>query len=140
VERPAEKRLTRSQEDLLLAERLVTEAAALKGDGYRIYGGLCHSFPVLVQTCGLCQALAFHQSKAAGEGDRAKAHSMLLKHVGVLLHTDGDVLAAVRGASVTEYMLRTLRVLAAWIYFKRFAVSVQQVGRGQAAEEGESHG
>jgi CRISPR-associated protein Cmr5 len=54
--------MTRAQKDLVLAEELVSslpEDRELRD----IYGGLCHSFPVLVRTCGLCQALAFHTAE-----------------------------------------------------------------------------
>ena len=136
---PTEEWLSRSQQDLLLAESLVTGAAGLEGEGYRIYGGLCHSFPVLVQTCGLCQALAFHKSKAAGDGDRAKAHGLLLTHVGQLLGKCDDPLSVIRTCPVGEYMHHTRRVLSAWIYFKRFAVSILKVENSQLAEEGDDH-
>ena len=93
------------------------------------YKRLCNSFPVLVRTCGLCQALAFHKSKESKD----EAHALLLQHVkklledGELLKADSDPLDAVRTANTTQYMLHTRRILAAWIYFKRFAESILDV-------------
>lgn len=109
---------TRSQRDMkTAAERVNT----IKGKSWaKIYGGLCHSFPVLVHTIGLAQALAFHQSKAAGEGDRAQAHQQLLDDVKTVIGTGFDPASA----PLTEYLRATRQVLAAWVFFKRFAVSV----------------
>ena len=130
------KGLTHAQTDMLLAEQLVTEAAELGEKGAPIYGGLCHSFPVLVRTCGLCQALAFHKAKASsGSPDRAAAHGRLLAHIGRILGAGDDPLHAVRNAPAAEYMLHTRRVLAAWIYFKRFAESILNVSGAGDAEE-----
>ncbi len=116
---------SRAQTDMELAEKLVSE---LKGNdkAAKIYGGLCHSFPVMVRTCGLCQALAFSESKkAAGEG-RGEAHEKLLEHVAKLLDKQ-TAASAVQQMNASEYMFATRRVLAAWIYFKRFAVSILKV-------------
>lgn len=122
---------TKAQQDLILAERLVSEVATRGAEVKRIYGNLCHSFPVMVRTCGLCQAVAFSEDKASKDGDRATAHRLLLEHVGALLGTNNNQpLAILRTANAVEYMLYTRRVLAAWIYFKRFAVSILQVEAG----------
>jgi CRISPR-associated protein Cmr5 len=139
---------TRAQEDMILAERLVSEVEKIRNENGSegkttsdIYGGLCHSFPVLVRTCGLCQALAFSTDKAtATEGNgtsRNRAHGLLLKHVGQILGIQGDVLAAVRGADATQYMFYTRRALSAWVYFKRFAVSILKMESGQDGREAE---
>lgn len=104
-----------------------------------IYGNLCHEFPVLVRTCGLCQAIAFCADKAqSDEKARAEAYRLLLKHIGKVLgvETNGaggakdPLLEKILDAGTTEYMLHTRRVLQAWVYFKRFAVSVLGVKTG----------
>jgi CRISPR type III-B/RAMP module-associated protein Cmr5 len=42
----------------------------------RIYGNLCHAFPVMVRSNGLCQALAFVAAKAAtGDPERPTTSS-----------------------------------------------------------------
>lgn len=122
---------TKAQQDLILAERLVSVVDARNQEVKRIYGNLCHSFPVMVRTCGLCQAVAFSADKAANDTDRATAHRLLLEHIGTLLGADNnEPLATLRTANAVEYMLHTRRVLAAWIYFKRFAVSILQIEAG----------
>jgi len=138
-------RKTRAQKDLILADKLVTEVAQKDGSVQKIYGGLCHSFPVLVRTCGLCQALAFSEakSKAGEDAGRKEAHALLLRHVAGILGmqeaatNESPALEAVRDAGVTEYMLQTRRVLSAWIYFKRFAESRLKVASAQDSQEGE---
>ena len=129
---------TRSQEYLKLAEKLVGEVEPKDGGMKKIYGGLCHKFPVLVLTCGLCQAVAFSCDKATGESDRAKAHGLLLEHVAKVLGSSREQLTEhIRTAPLEEYMLDTRRVLDAWSYFKRFAVSILKVENAREAEDGE---
>jgi len=128
---------TRAQQDMDLAARLVQEVRSQDRETQQIYGGLCHSFPVMVRTCGLCQALAFSQAKAGdGQDAREKAHRLLLQHVQKVLSLNGDVLQVVREASASQYMLYTRRVLSAWVYFKRFAESILEVKSAASAEEG----
>ncbi|GIV16455.1 MAG: hypothetical protein KatS3mg022_1890 [Armatimonadota bacterium] len=127
---------TRAQQDMELAAKLVQEVADLDKETYKetqqIYGSLCHSFPVMVRTCGLCQAIAFSQAKAGeGKDAREKAHELLLKHVRKVLGVQGDLLQVLREASASDYMLYTRRVLSAWVYFKRFAESILKVSSGQ---------
>jgi CRISPR-associated protein Cmr5 len=130
---------TRAQSDMELAAEQVKNIAEQYTDLHHetrlIYGGLCHSFPVMVRTCGLCQALAFSASKASGDGSRAKAHRLILEHVGKLIGQN-DPLAAVRDADTVQYMLYTRRVLSAWIYFKRFAESILEVKSAKEGQDG----
>lgn len=117
---------TRAQQDMELAAKLVLQVKERHSQKTaEIYGGLCHSFPVLVRTCGLCQALAFSKAKAtSGEKDRQEAHQLILDHVTAILGIQGDLLQAVRDASAQDYMLYTRRILHAWVYFKRFSESL----------------
>ncbi len=128
---------TRSQGDLILAENLVSQLTTECSEVRNIYGSLCHSFPVLVRTCGLCQALAFHADKAASADNqptnRSRAHRFLLEHVAQILQVE-DAIDAVRGADIAEYVHYTRRILAAWIYFKRFAVSILKVESASSPE------
>lgn len=122
---------TRAQSDMERAATLVGKVSEESTGIQKIYGGLCHSFPILVRQCGLCQALAFSQAKAAGEGERARAHATLLKHVQEILGADVNIC---EGDTLT-YMEQTRRVLSAWIYFKRFAVSLLKVESAQDADD-----
>lgn len=132
---------TRSQQQMKLALELVKQVAddpKLSDTARKIYGGLCHDFPVLVRTCGLCQAVAFSEDKAGAadseskeEKDRAVAHKRHLQHVAKVLDIDEDrLLDHLLNASSDEYMRYTRDVLSAWVYFKRFARSILKVEPG----------
>ncbi|MCX7803357.1 MAG: type III-B CRISPR module-associated protein Cmr5 [Meiothermus ruber] len=127
--------VTRAQQDMKKALELVQSLEREKDEVKNIYGGLCHSFPVLVRQNGLCQALAFSAHKAAGEGDRARAHQKLLEHVAEILGVN-NALEAAQNTDAIAYMHHTRRVLSAWVYFKRFAASVLGVHTG-GRDEGE---
>ncbi|MGQ9656974.1 MAG: type III-B CRISPR module-associated protein Cmr5 [Fimbriimonadales bacterium] len=130
---------TLSQHTMKTALDLVSAVAGRSEETQKIYGNLCHEFPVLVRTCGLCQAIAFCADKAhSDEKARAEAYRLLLQHVGKILgiETNGKggsndpLLEKILEADATSYMLYTRRVLHAWVYFKRFAVSVLGVKTG----------
>jgi CRISPR-associated protein Cmr5 len=116
-----------------LALELVCELERADPEVKRIYGGLCHNFPVLVMQSGLCQALAFSADKASAQNNRAKAHKKLLEHVGKILGS--DALNAAQESNVIQYMHHTRRILESWVYFKRFAKSVLGV-EGGGKDEG----
>ena len=134
--------MTRSQELMKLAEELVREVAEdhpdEKNETRKIYGGLCHEFPVMVRTCGLCQAVAFSLDKAGNnEKPREKAHELLLRHVAAVLGVDRNKLGEhIQGLSTVEYMLATRKIVSAWLFFKRFAVSILKVKDATTAKEG----
>ncbi|GIV09206.1 MAG: hypothetical protein KatS3mg019_1297 [Fimbriimonadales bacterium] len=133
---------TRSQQAMEQAMRLVQEVAQSNNEqAKQIYGSLCHDFPILVRTCGLCQAIAFSADKAQSDDQtRAQAHQWLLQHVGKILGVetkgkggkDDPLLTRVLQADALLYMLYTRQILHAWVYFKRFAVSILGVKTGGA--------
>lgn len=123
---------TRSQRDMKLALELVAgveehHKSTKREDTRGRYQSLCQEFPVMVRTMGLCQTLAFCESKKGSEKGLPEAHSILLDHVARILGTEGNLLQRVQGASATEYMHLTRRVLDSWVYFKRFSKSVLTV-------------
>lgn len=106
------------------------------------YSGLCHEFPVLIRTCGLCQSIAFMKLNAHGEDDRASAAELLIGHAEITLREENcfcetDILDGVRNASVEEYIFMTQTLLSAWIYYKRFAESILDEKSDQK-EEGQN--
>jgi CRISPR-associated protein Cmr5 len=125
--------------DTALAHVEAVRDATAPGDERRqIYGGLCHSFPVLVRTNGLCQALAFVAAKAAAAGNdvpaRAWAYRQLRTHVREVLGLSSDPLQAARTADLTDYLRYTRTILDAWVYYRRFAVSVLEVEAASGEE------
>jgi CRISPR-associated protein Cmr5 len=114
-----------------LAEELVTAVKSRPDTVQKTYGGLCHEFPVMVRTCGLCQAVAFSLDKAEGN----EAHALLLDHVSSVLGIPRNQLAQrIETMPTTEYMLATRKVVSAWLFFKRFAVSILKVKGAHEAE------
>lgn len=95
------------------------------------YGRLCHRLPVLVRANGLCQTLVFAHDRASGEGSRALAYRLLLDHVQAALHGESeqpfataDFARMISEAPLGEYVRYTRTLLAAWVYYKRFATSM----------------
>lgn len=132
--------MTRSQQLMQTAERLVREVhdAHSENEVGKTYGGLCHEFPVMVRTCGLCQAVAFSLDKA-GNNDkpREKAHELLLRHVACILGVErNDLGRHIQRLSTVDYMLATRKVVSAWLFFKRFAVSILKVKDASSAKDG----
>lgn len=130
---------TRSQHFFTTALRDVTQVAATGAPGdvrRKTYGSLCHGLPIMVRTNGLCQALAFIEAKAGGgqpDNPRARAYQDMKRHVAGLLGIPPDALLARIGAApVDEYLHLTRTVLAAAVYYKRFAVSILEIAPDQA--------
>ena len=133
---------TRAQEDM---ERAAEAVTAVKNDMppevHKIYGSLCHSFPIMIRRCGLCQAVAFSAAKAqAKDSHRQSAHRLLLSHVGTVIGADTnadekEVLRYVQSVDASQYIFYTRRLMAAWIYYKRFAASVLKVENAANDEE-----
>jgi CRISPR-associated protein Cmr5 len=135
--------MTREQQ---LLQQALTDTQAVKKEekekATRIYGGLCHSFPVLVRSAGLCQALAFAESKkTSGEKPRQRAYTRLLAHAQAVLSMTGllaegeTALDAVRKYELDKYALATRLYLQASVFYKRFAVSVLGVESAADVDE-----
>lgn len=126
--------MTRQQRYLSEALKRVQSMAG-KGDSAKIYGGLCHTFPILLLTNGLCQTLAFIEDKAAGKPPRADAYRALHSHIAATLDvTEQRLLPEVKDANLAEYLRSTRTLLDAWVYYKRFAVSILGVNSADQEE------
>lgn len=89
------------------------------------YGRLCHQFPIMVLTNGLRLTVAFFVSK---QKDEESPYTEYLKHIGLATGLDenwykGDIL----NGSMTEYRDLTRRMLAASVWFKRYAEAILKV-------------
>jgi CRISPR-associated protein Cmr5 len=96
------------------------------------YGSMAHKLPVLIRTAGLAQALAFVDSRGSDEQKK------LLDHLAVVVNEQNaqNLLARSRTAELADYMRLTRNVLAALVWYKRFAQSVLGVAAGEEAEGG----
>ena len=90
------------------------------------YGSMAHTLPVLVRTAGLAQALAFVQAR----GDEPQKR--LLSHLAqtVSAETSEALLERSRSLDLGAYMRLTRDVLAALLWYKRFAQSVLHIEAG----------
>ncbi len=119
---------TRAQQDLVLAHQCVSDVElAAKNDTKSIYQQLCKQFPVMVLQSGLCQTLAFHADKAKKNDDRGKAHEYVLLHAAKIMKVDTTALQTAQTCDALTYMHYTRRILEAWVFFKRFAVSALEI-------------
>lgn len=128
--------MNRQQQDLDRALKHVQEVITESKETRDIYGGLCHTFPVLVRTNGLCQTLAFYHEKKSSDGDRGKAYQRIWRHIAETLGKQpDDLLNDVRRMSSVEYLRASRRLAEAWVYYKRFAVSILGVKPGEQDRE-----
>lgn len=102
----------------------------------RTYGSMAHKLPVLVRTAGLAQALAFVDAR----GDDAQRQ--LLKDLAATVDAKrygNDVnsfLSDSRSLAFYEYMRLGQKVMAALLWYKRFAQSVLGVEPGEEDDGG----
>lgn len=99
---------------------------------HKEYGGLCMSFPALVHGCGLCQAVAFVQSKS-GDSGRKLAFRNFLDHLAQAVSgTNASAFTkTIREASLTEYQKLTRDVMSFANWYKRYAEAILKVVPGE---------
>lgn len=124
---------TRSQQAMRSAYALVQEAKAAGPDVARIYGGLCHDFPVMVLQLGLLTSVAYAEAKSRAAGDRGSAYALLLRHIKSTIGCPGDSMGgwlSQPARSTADLMRYTQQTLLIMSYLKRFAASVLGVTGG----------
>jgi CRISPR-associated protein Cmr5 len=91
------------------------------------YGAIAHKLPILIRTAGLVQALAFVDSRQK---------QLLNDLAGTIGKPNSDtLLSRAREANLSEYMRLTQQVMAALLWYKRFAQSVLGVNASDAEDE-----
>ena len=118
---------TRAQKDLKMAYELVSSVSSGKDDTKSIYQQLCKQFPVMVMQSGLCQTLAFHADKSSKTDTRGEAHKLILTHAAKAMGVQTTALQAAQTCDALAYIHHTRRILEAWVFFKRFAVSALEI-------------
>lgn len=95
---------------------------------YQKYGAMAHKLPILIHTAGLAQALEF--VNARGE----EAQKRLLKDLAITVgQKDAKALLAyMRGLELSGYMRLTQQILAALLWYKRFAQSMLGVDASES--------
>ena len=125
---------TRDQEYAAQIFQQVQEVASWEAKEKKKYGSMAHKLPVLIRSAGLVQALAF----VAARGNSSQQR--LLEHVAVVVGEGNaaQLLSRSRTADLAPYMALTQRVIAALLWYKRFAQSVlgvEQDGDEEQPEE-----
>jgi CRISPR-associated protein Cmr5 len=94
------------------------------------YGAMAHQLPILIRTAGLAQALAFLESRDT------KGHKQLLIDLTATVgKSAGTLTASAREAGMSEYMNLTRQVMAALLWYKRFAQSVLDIKVSDVARD-----
>ncbi|MBA2395426.1 MAG: type III-B CRISPR module-associated protein Cmr5 [Ktedonobacteraceae bacterium] len=111
-----------------------TQVLAIKKEkDYKKYGAMAHKLPILIHTAGLAQALEFVQSR--GEPIQKR----LIEHLAVTIGQGNTetLLQTVRNTSLSGYIRLTRQILAALLWYKRFAQSILDVDVTEAAGKDE---
>jgi CRISPR-associated protein Cmr5 len=120
---------TRDQEYALKIFQQVGEVSKSLDINPNKYGSMAHRLPILIRTAGLAQAVGFVESR----GDDSQ--KLLLQHVSRVVSVD-NLGEASRKANLQEYMRLTRDVMAALVWYKRFAESVLGVDQSLDGDEG----
>jgi len=108
----------------------------LDPDKKKQYGSLCHNFPVMVLQNGLSQAVAFLWVKANSTNNPEKSpYGIFLQHLSAITSgQEGESPAKfqqrINQAPLIKYQQLTRQILAASIWYKRFAESILEVKPG----------
>jgi len=102
-----------------------------KEEDYKKYGAMAHKLPILIHTAGLVQALEFVNSRGKPIQKR------LLDHLAITIRlSNADILLqTVKQAPLSEYVRLTRQILAALLWYKRFAQSILDVDVTEAIGE-----
>lgn len=122
---------TRDQKYAAAVYKQIVEIKKKKKEQYTPYGAIAHKLPVLIRTAGLAQALEFVNSRGKEE------QKQLLADLAATIGQSDTVtlLKRAREVELGEYMRLTQQVLAALLWYKRFAQSVLGVDASVATPE-----
>lgn len=119
--------------DKAIKEKNSKKEDSLKKDA-KTYGSLCHNFPLMVLKSGLSQAIAFVWVKA--KANEKTPQAQFLKHLAELIKFSpsdkpSQFQQHINELELMEYQRYTRKILAASIWYKRFAESILEVKAGE---------
>jgi CRISPR-associated protein Cmr5 len=134
---------TRAQKNSKQAYEHISQLQ-LSGTDAKLYGSICHTFPIMVLRSGLAQSVAFLWIKA--ESDKP-AYQTFLKHLSLISNgpsneTYKDFQQRIQEMDLAEYQRTTRTILNASVWYKRFAESMLNVKAGEdeaIAESGQEN-
>ena len=96
---------------------------------YKKYGAMAHKLPLLIRTAGLVQALAFVEARGK------EIQKRLLTDLKATIEPNDPrtLLVHAQNADLSEYMRLTQQIMAALLWYKRFAQSILGVDASEAA-------
>lgn len=94
------------------------------------YGSMAHKLPILIRTAGLAQALSFVEAKAI----KINALQQFIKDLSGTVGKQ-DLAKDARELPLNEYIRLTQQVMAALLWYKRFAQSVLDVDTTETKDE-----
>jgi CRISPR-associated protein Cmr5 len=121
---------TREQQRAQLAFARVS--AVESEDWAKDYGRQCLHLPALIHQCGLCQALAFVDSKGA-DGQKKPYYHRLLEDLATVMKFGGGrqaLTTAARGTGLAEYQRLSREALKSAQWLKRYAEAVLKAQAG----------
>lgn len=113
---------TRDQEYASVAVKKVSAVKEnLNEDDCNRYGAMAHQLPILIRSAGLAQALAFLETRDT------HGHQQLLNDLAATVGLSGTLVQKARTLPLNEYMHLTRQVMAALLWYKRFAQSILDI-------------
>ncbi len=109
-------------------EKVLLELSQIERDRY---GSMAHKLPILIRTAGLAQSLEFVNA-------RGKAgHKRLLNDLAltVIQQNTEALLSKVRNVELRDYIYLTHQLVAALLWYKRFAQSLLDVEPGGKGDD-----
>jgi CRISPR-associated protein Cmr5 len=96
---------------------------------YKKYGAMAHKLPILIRTAGLAQALAFVEAR----GKEIQKRLLIDLKATIEPNDPRTLLVHAQSADLSEYMRLTQQIMAALLWYKRFAQSILGVDASEAA-------
>lgn len=85
------------------------------------YGAMAHQLPILIRSAGLAQALAFLETRDTD------GHRQLLIDLAATVGLSGTLVQKAITLPLNEYMHLTRQIMAALLWYKRFAQSILDI-------------
>ncbi|GJL72545.1 MAG: hypothetical protein NMNS01_17440 [Nitrosomonas sp.] len=101
----------------------------------KLYGSICHQFPIMVLRAGLAQSVAFLWIKAESG---KPAYEKFMQHLSTITGFEGETREVfqqrIHRMPIDEYRRTTHIILNACIWYKRFAESLLNVQSGEGTD------
>ena len=98
----------------------------------KLYGSICHQFPIMVLRAGLAQSVAFLCVKATND---KPAYQKFMGHLSSIIGFENEEFSRfqirIHNMDLDEYRRTTRMILNASIWYKRFAESLLDVQAGE---------